>query len=316
LHGRATSESDSLKQAAAHFLFQRRMMIITIRDIFERIADMLKIRQNGSKDRPGYLTFYRINLPTYHFWMKSSLNLMNTWPGLFLDALLPRHCILCGYSSGATNICPPCSTELPRVEHSCQHCSLPLTHSDDHMCGQCQNHPAPWDSAVAALVYDFPVDQLVRRFKFSRSLASGQLLAQELTRAIVKRSAGLPDVIVAVPLHRSRFFTRTFNQSEFLARHAAKALGVPVNAGLLRRQRRTRAHSGLDAASRRINIRGAFTCRIPPGWGDSVRHVALVDDVMTTGATLAECTRALKSSGIACVSVWVAARAPATQPAE
>jgi len=243
---------------------------------------------------------------------------MHKWPELLLDTLLPRHCILCGYSSGGANICPPCSMELPRIELACLQCSLPLTQADDRICGHCHNHPLPWNSAIAALVYGFPVDQLVRRFKFARSLACGQLLAQELTRAIVRQGAELPDAIIPVPLHRSRLFSRAFNQSETLARHVAKVLGVPVYASLLLRQRRTRAHSGLDAASRRINIRDAFNCRISAGKHYSLRHVALVDDVLTTGATLAECTRILKSSGINYVSVWVAARAPAptAQPAE
>jgi len=268
--------------------------------------------------RLGYLTFYRINLPTYLFYPEFSLGSMHKWPELLLDTLLPRHCILCGCSSGGANICPPCSGELPRIEHSCLQCSLPLTHPGDRICGHCHDHPLPWNSAIAALVYGFPVDQLVRRFKFARSLACGQLLAQELTWAVVRQCAELPDAIIPVPLHRSRFFSRAFNQSETLARHVAKVLGVPVYASLLLRQRRTRAHSGLDAASRRINIRDAFSCRISAGKHNALQHVALVDDVLTTGATLAECTRTLKSSGIDRVSVWVAARAPAptAQPAE
>jgi ComF family protein len=243
---------------------------------------------------------------------------MDKWPELLLDTLLPRHCILCGCSCNTSNICVPCSGELPRIEHSCRQCSLPLSHPDEFICKRCQTHPQPWDSAIAALVYDFPVDQMVRRFKFSRSLACGQLLSQELTEAISRRSAELPDAIIPVPLHRSRFFSRTFNQSELLARHAGKVLGVPVYGGILRRQRRTRAHSGLDAVSRKINIRGAFDCRVSGKKLSALKHVALVDDVLTTGATLAECTRTMKTSGIKRVSVWVSARAPAPtpQPAE
>lgn len=168
----------------------------------------------------------------------------------------------------------------------------------------------PWDSAIAALVYAFPVDQLVRRFKFSRSLACGQLLAQELSRAVMSRCIQLPDAIVPVPLHRTRYLARAFNQSELLARPIGKSQGIPVYPGILRRRRRTRAHSGLDAVSRRINIKGAFRCRLTGWQRDCIRHIALVDDVLTTGATLFECTRALKLSGIPRVTVWVAARAP------
>jgi ComF family protein len=238
---------------------------------------------------------------------------MKNWLQWPIDTLLPRHCILCGYASGTTNICAPCSDELPRIGACCRKCALPLVHPEDRVCGPCRKHAVPWNSAIAALVYGFPVDELIRRFKFSRSLACGQLLAQELTRAVANRCIHPPDAIVPVPLHRTRFLARAFNQSELLARHTGKSLEIPVYPGLLCRRRRTRAHSGLDAISRRINIKGAFRCRLTSSQRDDVRHVALVDDVLTTGATLSECTRALQAAGIRKVSIWVAARAPEPQ---
>jgi ComF family protein len=111
-----------------------------------------------------------------------------------------------------------------------------------------------------------------------------------------------------VPLHRLRHFSRTFNQADLIAGQVGKALKIPVYGSILRRRRRTRAHSGLDATSRKKNIKGAFVCQIPAGRRTSLEHVALVDDVMTTGATLAECTRTLKNAGVDSVSVWIAAR--------
>jgi ComF family protein len=238
---------------------------------------------------------------------------MKDWLTWFIDTLLPRHCILCGYASGGTNICAPCSDELPRIGACCRKCSLPLEDPADRVCSHCRKYAPPWDSAIAALVYGFPVDQLVRRFKFSRSLACGELLAQELTRAVSHRCSHQPDAIVPVPLHRTRYLARAFNQSELLARHTGKRQGIPVYSGLLHRRRRTRAHSGLDAVSRRINIKGAFRCRLTSRQRDYVRHVALVDDVLTTGATLSECTRALQAEGISKVTIWVVARAPQPQ---
>jgi ComF family protein len=243
---------------------------------------------------------------------------MKQWAENALDILLPRHCILCGRSSGPANICTDCSLELPRIEHACIECSQPLSHPVDRICGRCQSRPAPWDFAIAALAYEFPVSQLVRRFKFARSLASGQLLAQELCKAVERQCTQWPDVIIPVPLHRSRLIARAFNQSELLAKHAGKSLQIRVDTRLLLRKRRTRAHSGLDANSRRSNIRGAFKVRALPLNQVPWSHVALVDDVMTTGATLAECTRTLKATGVKHVSVWVASRAPgpASQPLE
>lgn len=232
------------------------------------------------------------------------------WAGAALNALLPRHCVMCGMGSGAENICPPCAGDLPRPDHSCGLCGLPLIHTGDRLCGRCLSRPPPWDAALAALVYRFPVDQLVCSFKFGRNLACGRILARELSRAAGEGSRLLPSCILPVPLHRTRHFSRSFNQADLLARQAGHNLGIPVFSTTLLRRRRTRAHSGLDAASRKRNIRGAFTCRIPAGKEHYYANPALVDDVMTTGATLAECTRTLKKAGARRVSVWVAARAP------
>ena len=163
---------------------------------------------------------------------------------------------------------------------------------------------------LAALDYRFPVDALVQRFKFNRSLACGDILARELAAAV--RLAGntlpRPDTLVPVPLHRFRHARRMFNQSELLAGFVGKREGIPLDNRLLDRVRSTHAQSGLDARSRRRNTRGAFHCRRRRAAG--IHHAALVDDVMTTGATLEACTRELKRAGIGEVSIWVVARAP------
>jgi ComF family protein len=230
-----------------------------------------------------------------------------------LNGLLPRHCLMCGRGSGLANLCGPCADELPRVGHCCLQCSLPLSHNTDRLCGHCLRKPPSWDFAIAALAYQFPVDQLVCRFKFGRNLACGQVLSCELIQAIQYRRSLLPDCILPgcilpVPLHRMRHFSRTFNQADLLARQVGKTLKLPVYGSVLRRRRHTRAHSGLDALARKKNIKGAFECSVPAVKRTSFEHVALVDDVMTTGATLAECARILKKAGVHSVSVWVAAR--------
>jgi ComF family protein len=165
---------------------------------------------------------------------------------------------------------------------------------------------------VAALIYRYPADRLVCRFKFKRDFASGRALGQELLSAVIASGQQMPDLIAAVPLHGGRHFRRGFNQAELLARQLGRNLDVPVHGRLLSRCRRTRAQAGLDAAARHRNIRGAFRCDHKGVRLIDRAHVALVDDVMTTGATLGECTRALRLAGAGCVSVWVAARAPAT----
>lgn len=227
-----------------------------------------------------------------------------------MDWLLPRHCLMCGLPSGNGNLCPPCLADLPRSPCRCKRCGLPLPGSHDSVCGPCLARPPRWDRTLIALDYRFPVDALVQRFKFSRNHACGQVLAQELGRAVRLAGPGLPrpDALVPVPLHRSRHLARLFNQSELLANFVGRCEGIPVEHRLLSRIRRTQAQSGLDAKSRRRNTRDAFHCdrRFVKG----LRHLALVDDVMTTGATLEACVRELRRAGIREVSLWVAARAP------
>jgi ComF family protein len=164
---------------------------------------------------------------------------------------------------------------------------------------------------VAALTYRYPADRLVCRFKFNRDFACGKLLGLELLSAIRFNGAPLPKLIVPVPLHRARHFARTFNQADVLARMLGSRLGVPVRSHLLSRTRRTKAQAGLDAAGRKRNIRGAFHCDHVADQIPVDARVALVDDVLTTGATLRECAKALRRAGATQLSVWVAARAPA-----
>jgi ComF family protein len=185
-----------------------------------------------------------------------------------------------------------------------------LRHAPDLVCGPCLRRPPPWQAAVAGLAYRFPVDRLVCRLKFSRDLSCLDALALELIDAVRRTGGKRPDIIAPVPLHRTRQFARNFNQADLLARRLGKALGITVHSGLLTRTRRTLAQSGLDAGERRRNIRGAFACRPRNAIDLAGARVAIVDDVMTTGATLAECCRTLKRAGAAGIFLWVAARAP------
>lgn len=238
-------------------------------------------------------------------------NQAGRWAELFFDGLLPRHCVLCGLGSGPENICAPCAAELPRIGHSCILCGLPLLRETGRFCGICLRKAPPWNRAIAALVYRFPVDQMVRRFKFSRNLACGQILGKELLQAVERKCSTLPSCILPVPLHRTRHFSRAFNQAELLARQVGKGLELPVYNHVLRRAKRTPAQSGLDAESRQRNLHGAIQCRPPDKLQCKLGHVALVDDVMTTGSTLAECTQTLKRAGAGEISTWVAAVTPA-----
>jgi ComF family protein len=207
-------------------------------------------------------------------------------------------------------LCNGCESDMPRIIKCCRQCGLPGQWGTTKLCADCVRKPPAWDSAVAALVYEYPIDQLVQNFKFHRDTASGQLLAEELARAVmakIRADAGdSADLIIPVPLHFLRQFRRGFNQAEMLASVIGKHCGIPIGSKLLQRRTYTTAQSGLSRKARRKNLRHAFNC--PP---IKAGHVALVDDVLTTGTTLQECSRVLKAAGAHKVSVWVAARVPA-----
>ncbi|MEI7036862.1 ComF family protein [Fulvimonas yonginensis] len=223
--------------------------------------------------------------------------------------LLPWRCLLCGDAGRERlDLCAACAGELPRNTTCCARCALPLP-APAALCGACQRRPPPWDAAWAPFRYGWPLDRLEARYKFGRDLAAGRTLA-ELWRSLPPPSPR-PALILPVPLHRARLRQRGYNQALELARPLGRTLGVPVRHDLLLRRRATAAQTELDAAARRRNVRGAFALREDMALPS---HVALLDDVMTTGATLAECARVLRRAGVARVEVWALARAPQRRP--
>jgi len=157
----------------------------------------------------------------------------------------------------------------------------------------------------AAFVYARPLDRLLPRFKFHGDLAAGRLLSQLMGEACATWPR--PDALVAVPLHRSRLRQRGYDQALELARPLARMLRLPLRHDLLHRRHPTAAQSDLGAVARRRNVRNAFvadTAHALPA------HVVLVDDVMTTGATLHAAANALRRAGVARIDAWVCARVP------
>lgn len=218
------------------------------------------------------------------------------------EGILPRRCLLCAAQAGHDHLCPACSAELPRVPLACPRCALPVI--TPGMCPACLRHPPPFDAALAPLVYDGAARYLLTQFKFHGRLSHGVPLAEALLAAVRERSDSLPEVLLPVPVHPRRLRERGYNQALELARPLAHALGVPLRATALQRIRPTSPQMTLPEAARAANVRGAFAAREP-----LPTHVALVDDVLTTGATTGELTRMLKASGCTRVEVWCACRA-------
>ena len=228
--------------------------------------------------------------------------------GQWMDRLFGVHCLLCRAPVGRgaeAPICEGCLEELPWNLNPCPRCAVPLPEENDGLCGPCLKKSPPWDRAFAPLRYDAPLDRLIQRFKFNGGLADGRLLATLLVDAVKARGGEPPELILPVPLHSSRLRQRGFNQSLELARPLAEALGVPLDFDLCRRTRATAVQSQLPAKERRANVRGAFALIGPL----EARHVALVDDVLTTGHTAAEISRMLKRTGVETVEIWTLARA-------
>jgi ComF family protein len=182
---------------------------------------------------------------------------------------------------------------------------LPLGNPGDPRCSRCLRRAPVWDALFAPFRYDPPLDRLVHRFKYQGHLDAARLLGELMVAAVTTARIPRPDYLVPVPLHPRRLRERGFNQALEAARPLAGALGLPLLPGAAERVRPTVSQAGLSARMRRHNLRGAFaSAEAPPG-----SHIAIIDDVVTTGATVAALTKTLKEAGVARVDVWALARA-------
>ena len=227
----------------------------------------------------------------------------NSWRERLLDTLLPVSCGLCLAPTGsATPLCADCLADLPRLGPACRRCARPLAVAGVR--GACLRRPPTYDEALALYRYTPPLDQLVKQLKFSARLEYAPLFATALAASLIDLATP-PDLILPVPLHRGRLWQRGYNQAWEIARRLAAVRGIPASATACHRHLATPPQSGLDARARRRNLRGAFrvTGRHLP------RHVAVVDDVMTTGSTLEEIARLLKTAGVERVTALLVARA-------
>ncbi|GBQ91872.1 competence protein F [Gluconacetobacter johannae DSM 13595] len=233
-----------------------------------------------------------------------------------LDTLLPPDCPSChGDVDRAGHFCPACFRQLTFIaDPCCTRCGQPFVSASfggtRMICAPCEEAPPPWRAGRAALVYDDWSRCLVLGLKYGDRTELAPILATHMGR-IGQSLLARADIVVPVPLHRGRLFRRRYNQAALLAWALARQAGIAVGPDLLVRVRSTAPLARLGRAARRDVLRGAIAIR--PRRRDAIanRHVVLVDDVMTTGATLGECTRVLLAAGAASVDVLVAARAPA-----
>lgn len=218
-----------------------------------------------------------------------------------LGRIFSQPCLLCGIRAHGAPLCPVCRDELPRLPACrCPLCALPTPNGE--VCGACLKSPLAFDHCRAALAYAHPTDVLIRRLKYAGELALAGFLADLLLREI--DPANLPDLILPMPLHPRRLGERGFNQAVEIGRALSTRLRLPLAVDVCRRVRETPAQAGLDLAERRRNLRGAFAC----AGTLKGRRIALIDDVMTSGASLDELARAVRAAGATRVEAWVVAR--------
>lgn len=237
------------------------------------------------------------------------MNVVDAWLTRVQAVFWPPVCVLCrGVGQRPVlDICAACEADLPVNVPACRLCAQPLGDAaSDVPCGACLRRPPRFDAGYCAFRYAYPVDHLVQGIKYRGAVAQGRVLSELLAQRLRRtRVDPLPELLVPVPLAPRRFRERGYNQAIELGRYVEKRLHIPMRADVVIRVRETREQAALEKRERRKNIRGAFqVVRDLPA-----THIAIVDDVITTGSTVNELARVLKKAGARRVEVWAVARA-------
>ncbi|WP_438969924.1 ComF family protein [Methylophaga sp.] len=216
--------------------------------------------------------------------------------------VFPIPCLLCGLASDQHSLCQACIAELPVVGQACVRCAIPLENAQ--ICGRCLQSAPYQDISFSLYRYEGGVRRCITAFKYNKQLHLGPLFANKMAEQLSSRSR-LPDCLVSIPLHPRRIRQRGYNQSAEVAKDLALALNLNYRPDLLRRVRFTLSQSELPFKQRKKNMRNAFACtntQVP-------KHIAIIDDVMTSGFTVGEAARLLKRQGVEIIEVWTIARA-------
>lgn len=218
--------------------------------------------------------------------------------------LAPGVCCGCGCDPGTSSaLCTSCQARIQQIPNPCQHCGQPnpLT---GFICPACRLNPPRWQKMIAPLQYQGLTRDYLLQLKHTQATHLAKSLCRH-TLAAFHQNCPRPQVLLPVPLHRERLLERGYNQAREIARIWSADLDIPVDRHALTRTRATALQSGLSANQRAGNVRMAFA--YSPG--QAYRHVAIVDDIVTTGSTAAEITRVLHQEGVEFVEIWALARA-------
>ena len=224
------------------------------------------------------------------------------------NLLAPQRCHCCGDATPRP-VCAPCERSLPWNSRACPHCATPLAAGHEglssNVCGNCLARAPPQDRSWTAFRYEAPVSRQIVDLKFHGNLMPSHVLGWLMAEKLAARAEPLPDLLIPVPLHHRRLQRRGYNQALEIARELSRRLSIPLRTDIARRIKPTREQTKLAAADRRRNVRGVFAVSAAVAG----RRIALLDDVITTGATVAELARSARKAGAAHIEVWAAARA-------
>jgi len=229
------------------------------------------------------------------------------WLNIIQDCFFPPTCLLCGHDGDdRRDLCHICHIDLPWNKACCACCAARLETGPAAaaLCGQCLSNPPAFDETHAPFVFQGAIRHLITALKYQADGKNARLLGQLLAEHLI-HTAAMPELLIPVPLHPSRYRKRGFNQTIEIARTVAKELSLPLDLTGCRRLRNTAQQTALSAKQRRNNMKEAFAVAKPL----KAKHVAILDDVMTSGSTAHGLALALKKAGVEQVDVWVCARA-------
>ncbi|KKN07417.1 hypothetical protein LCGC14_1067080 [marine sediment metagenome] len=234
---------------------------------------------------------------------------MATWHSLtqqisrLYSKVFPIPCLLCGLPTEKEALCDGCINDLPTLQHACHLCSTPL--SKGQICGRCLISPPIQQQSLSLFIYDSNVKRCISAFKYHQQIHLAKIFATLFIKQHKLDSTTLPDCIIPIPLHPKRLAERGYNQSALFCQQLSQQLHIATHSNYLTRIKNTSSQASLNAKQRRKNMRDAFevSCEGLP------EHVALVDDVMTSGATCSAAANELKKSGVKHIEVWTIARA-------
>lgn len=227
-------------------------------------------------------------------------------------ALLQPRCYLCDMPIDNLQpfLCLLCQQELPYLPHShCRSCALPQQKNQQQQCNNCNEHTPPWQQLITCMSYTLECQYLIKQYKFSQQqqlhLLFSQLLIRTIANKVIQDNYQLPNAIIAIPLHKKRQSKRGYNQAQLVARDLATQLQIPLIAEKkFIRTKNTKAQAQQTATERKDNMHNVFKVT----QAISAKHIAIIDDVVTTGETMKAACLALSTTEVERIDIWCIAR--------